>query len=168
MARTGQDQEKVSNLRLHHALNPTPEAVTDSDFIAGSAFFDARDVVQVKYEMLRRVRHEGRPVTEAAASFGFSRPVYYEAQAVFEAAGLPGLLPKRPGPRRAHKLSESVVDHLEQFRAEDATLRVTQLTRLLEDRLGLKVHPRSVERALARRRKKGLQTSPSRSLRGSS
>lgn len=168
MARFVQDEQKLSSLRLHHALNPRPEAVTDSDFITGNVFFDARDVVQVKYEMLRRVHHEGQSVTGTAASFGFSRPAYYEAQAVFGKAGLPGLLPKRPGPRRAHKLSEAVVDVLEQLRSEDASLRVADLTRMLEDRLGLKVHPRSVERALARRQKKGLQMSASHPLRAPS
>jgi hypothetical protein len=105
--------------------------VTDSDFITGNVFFDARDVVQVKYEMLRRVHHEGQSVTGTAASFSFSRPAYYEAQAVFGKAGLPGLLPKRPGPRRAHKLSEAVVDVLEQLCSEDASLRVADLTRML-------------------------------------
>src|SRR2546427_5041529 len=55
-----------------------------------------------------------QPVTQAAAEFGFSRPSFYQAQAVFEAEGLPGLVPQRPGPKRAHKLSAEVVDRLEQ------------------------------------------------------
>jgi hypothetical protein len=72
--------------------------VADPAFNSGNPFFDARDLVQVKYEMLRRVRQEGRRVTKSAAAFGFSRPSFYEAQASFEIGGLPGLLPQRPGP----------------------------------------------------------------------
>src|SRR5207244_45227 len=90
-------------------LNPRPEAVADQAFTAGPEFFDARDLVQVKYEMVRRVRAEGQPVTAAAAAFGFSRPSYYQAAAAVDAGGLAALVPARPGPRRAHKLTAEVI-----------------------------------------------------------
>ena len=153
-------EDKESALRRHHALNPRPQAVRDPAFISDNPFFDPRDLVQVKYEMLRRVREEGESVSQAAADFGFSRPSFYEAKAVFEADGLPGLLPQRRGPRRAHKLSEEVVDQLQEAMASDSSLNSAQLAALLEAERGLRVHPRSVERALARRRKRGPQPSP--------
>jgi transposase len=145
--------DKASALRGHHALNPRPERVGDPAFRGDNPFFDAKDLVQVKYEMLRRVGEDGQRVTEASASFGFSRPSFYEAQAAFQEAGLPGLLPQRPGPRRAHKLSDAVVDAVEAARAEQPGLTSADLGRLVEERFGLSVHPRSVERALRRREK---------------
>jgi len=148
-----QGQEKSQALRRYHSFNPKAQAVSDPAFTPDNPFFDARDLVQVKYEMLRRVRQEGQPVSQTAAAFGFSRPSFYQAQAVFERAGLPGLMPQRPGPKRAHKLSEEVVDVLEQTLSENASLNSAQLAQLLKERLGLKVHRRSVERALARRKK---------------
>jgi transposase len=148
-------EDKASALRRHHALNPRPQVVGDSSFTSDNAFFDARDLVQVKYEMLRRVRQDGQAVSRAAADFGFSRPSFYQAQAVFDAEGLPGLLPQRPGPKRAHKLSDEVVDRLEHALEVDPALNSAQLAQRLEEELGLQVHRRSVERALGRRRKKG-------------
>ena len=127
----------------------------DPAFTEGSPFFDPEDLVQVKYEMLRRVREEGERVTQASAAFGFSRPSFYAAQAAFQEAGLPGLVPQRPGPRRAHKLSGPVLALLEEALAAEPALSSAALARLLEERLALKVHPRSIERALARRSKKG-------------
>lgn len=156
MTAAQEPEDKARALRRHHALNPRAGAVSAPAFTAGNPFFDARDTVQVKYEMLRRVRQEGESVSQAAAAFGFSRPSFYQAQALFEEAGLAGLMPQRPGPKRAHKLSEEVVDGLEEARAESPTLSSAQLAALLEERFGLRVHRRSVERALARRRKKGL------------
>ena len=153
-------EDKAMALRRHHALNPRPQAVGDSAFTSGNAFFDSRDLVQVKYEMLRRVNEDGEPVTQAAADFGFSRPSFYQAQAVFEAEGLPGLLPQRPGPKRAHKLSEEVVDRLEQALKTDPSLNSAQLAQQLEEERGLRVHRRSVERALSRRLKRGAQRRP--------
>lgn len=146
--------DKAASLRRHHALHPRPRDVQDPAFNSDNPFFDPRDLVQVKYEMLRRVRQEGRPVSQVAAAFGFSRPSFYQTQDQFEQDGLPGLVRQRPGPKRAHKLSEPVVDLLEAALAEDATLNSRRLAQRLEEQLGLRVHPRSVERALARRRRK--------------
>ncbi len=144
---------KGTALRQRGCFNPHPEKVGDEIFEA-SDFFDPRDLVQVKYEMVRRVRREGRPVGQTAADFGFSRPSFYQAQAALERGGLAALLPRKPGPRRAHKLSEEVIDFLEEALATDAALKATGLAERIKKRYGLTVHPRSIERALARRKKK--------------
>ena len=144
---------KADTLREQGCLHPHPEKVTDEAFVA-SAFFDRRDLVQVKYEMLRRVRVDGQPVSQSAAGFGLSRPTYYQAQAAYEAGGLPALLPKKPGPRQAHKLSEEVVRTLREALAEQPELGPRELVALAEERFGISVHRRSIERALARQEKK--------------
>ena len=145
---------KSKALRMHGSLNPRPQDVTDPLF-QDSEFFDPRDIVQVKYEMLRRVRIDGMPVTQAAKAFGFSRPVFYQAQATYDHSGLPGLVPKRPGPRQAHKLSQTVMTFIDQQKAKDKKLRAATLAQSIHKRFGLSVHPRSIERALARRQKRG-------------
>jgi transposase len=145
---------KLQALREARALNARPQRVADPLFVQGE-FFDPSDLVQVKYEMLRRVQSEGQAVREAAAAFGFSRVAFYQIQAAFTDHGLPGLVPKRPGPRRAHKLSSAVVEYLAQRRAEAQSLRAKDLAEMVLKKFGLSVHPRSIERALAKRRKKG-------------
>ena len=144
---------KAESLREHGVLNPHPQKVVDPAFLRGE-FFDPRDLVQVKYEMLRRVRVDGAHVTEVTQAFGFSRPVFYQAQALYHRAGLPGLIPQRPGPRHAHKLSDLVVDFLLQHQLRDPLLRAPALSELVREHFNLVVHPRSIERALERRRKK--------------
>jgi transposase len=145
------EDPKAAALREARALNPRPDAVTDEAFLA-EEFLDARDLVQVKYEMVRRVRAEGQPVSAAAAAFGFSRPSWYAAAEALDRHGLPGLLAQRPGPRAAHKLTSEIAGFLEQATAEDPSLRAAALAAMVADRFGVTVHPRSVERALARRR----------------
>lgn len=158
MAKRKPTEEKLSALSEHHALNTRAEAVTDPAF-SDNPFFDPRDLVQVKYEMLRRVHKEGQPVAHAAAAFGFSRPSFYQAQAAFEAEGLPGLLPDRPGPRGAHKLTDEVVDFIERALAENEELRSAQLAEMVHEAFGISVHPRSIERSLLRRQR-GRRVSP--------
>jgi transposase len=144
---------KVDALRKQGCLHPHPEKVTDEAF-AASEFFDPRDLVQVKYEMLRRVRVDSQAISRAATGFGLSRPSYYQAQTAYEEGGLPALLPKKPGPRRAHKLSAEVVAALREALAEQPELTSRDLVELVEERFGISVHRRSIERALARQEKK--------------
>jgi hypothetical protein len=159
MTRRSRPDPKLEALRASGCLNRRPERVTDAVF-ADDEFFDARDLVQVKYEMLRRVSIDGAPVAASAAAFGFSRPSFYKAQAAFEGAGIHGLVPARPGPRRAHKLSEEVVDFVEQELAAGADRGPGELALLVKERFGRDVHPRSIERALARREKKRRTRTP--------
>jgi transposase len=144
---------KFDALREQRAFNPHPERVTDELF-RKSEFFDPRDLPQVKYEMLRQVRQEGVAVARASEAFGFSRPSFYEAQAAFAATGLSGLLPKKRGPRGAHKLNADVMGFIDGVRAKDASVTASALVPLVKARFGLDVHLRSVERALARQQKK--------------
>lgn len=144
---------KTEALRRAKTLHPRPEAVEDPAF-AGEEFFDRRDLVQVKYEMLRRHRVEGRPVTEVARSFGLSRQAFYKAQQALEAEGIPGLLPRPRGPRRAHKCTDEVLDFVEAWRSEHGGPGGKREVRAVEERFGVRIHPRSIDRALARRKKK--------------
>jgi hypothetical protein len=154
MARRRNQDPKVQALREARTLNPHPDAVADAEF-GSSGFFDARDLVQVKYEMVRRVQVDGAAVAHAAAAFGFSRPSYYEAAAALARDGLPGLVPDKPGPRGAHKLTDDVLTHAETLLAADPALRPKDLVEPLAARFGVRVHPRSIERGLARRRQAG-------------
>jgi transposase len=143
---------KLDALRAQGAVHPRPAAVRDAVFDT-HAFFDRRDLVQVKYEMLRRATVEGQPVGATAEAFGFSRPTFYQAQTAFADGGLPGLLPQKRGPRGAHKLSDEVMAFIATVRNEEP-LGARALAGRVLDRFGVAVHPRSIERAVRRQEKK--------------
>ena len=153
MSKAARPDPKTQALRQEVSLHPHPERVRDPLFTARD-FFDPRDLVQVRYEMLRRVRLDGQPLAQVSRAFGCSRPAFYKAQADFAAAGLPGLIPRRRGPRQAHKLTPEVLAFIAQGLEEDPTLRARALCTLIEKRFALVVHPRTIERALSRREKK--------------
>lgn len=147
------NDDKRSLLRRQGVLHPHPEAVTAALF-QDSGFFDPNDLIQVKYEMLRRVETEQIPVSQAAHEAGLSRPSFYQAQATLQREGLAGLIPQKPGPHGAHKLTGSVLDFLDRQRASQPDLKFTELARLVQEELGVTVHPRTIERVLSRRQKK--------------
>lgn len=144
---------KREALQQHGTLNPRPERVT-AELFQQSEFFDARDLLQVKYEMLRRVKVDGASVAGTAEGFGVSRPSFYAAQAAFAGGGLAGLLPRKRGPRGGHKLSPEIGRFLEQARAADPSTATAKLAPLVLERFGVELHPRTIERALVRLEKK--------------
>jgi len=144
---------KQEALRRQGTLNPRPQAVK-APLFKESEFFDPQDLPQVKYEMLRQVGKEVKTVKETAASFGFSRVAFYQIKKRFEEWGMAGLLPQERGPRGAHKLTDEVLDYVEQALTQDHSLRAAALVDRVKDRFGISLHPRSLERAMARRQKK--------------
>jgi len=153
MRRARKPDPKLAALHESGTLNPHAQDVRDPAFVA-SDFFDPRDLVQVRYEMLRRVRTEGQPIAEVAARFGVSRPTFYKAQADFDREGLAGLLPGKRGPRGAHKITAEVLDFIEQTRDAEGGLGTNELLERIAAKFGLTVHRRTVERALPRQPKK--------------
>ena len=145
---------KLQSLGENGTLNKRITCVLDELFL-DSEFFDPRDLVQVKYEMLRRVREDGLPVSKVSKMFGFSRVSYYQIQHAYDQQGLAGLMPRQRGHRHAHKLTEDVMAYVLSNKSKNASLQATDLANRIKQQFGLSVHPRSIERALQRQPKKG-------------
>lgn len=145
--------DKLDRLRQAGILNTQPRRVQAAWFELGG-FFDANDLVQVKYEMLRHARQDGVTKAQAASLFGLSRPTFYQAEAAFERGGVAGLLPQLRGPKSAHKLTPEVMDVIESHRGGGDAIHAREMAKLVQAQLGVKVHPRSIERAIARKKKR--------------
>jgi transposase len=141
------DRKKADVLLEEGTLNPAPEKVRDPKF-RESEFFDPRDAVQVKYEMLRRVSVENASVTEASDEYGVSRPTYYQTKASFDEAGIAGLVPKKRGPRGPHKIQGEVLAFLKTRLVTGEPIRARELANLIRNEFDLDVHPRTIERAV--------------------
>jgi transposase len=146
---------KQQALREQGSLHANPTSIQDPLF-HNSDFFDPQDLVLVKYEMLRCVRVDGRRASEAAKQFGFSRMAFYQALEAYRRAGLPGLIPRKRGPKRRHKVTSAVMAVITEQRVADRTCSAATLADHVRRRLGVVVHRRSIERALSRTGKKGL------------
>ena len=145
---------KLENLAHEGTVNPASGKVRDPKFQEGG-FFDPRDVVQVKYEMLRRVTVEKASVTDVSDDFGVSRPTFYQAKSDFEGAGIAGLVPKKRGPRGPNKLQGEILAFIKARLSPGEPIRARDLANLVRDEFGLDVHPRTIERAIG-----GKKTAP--------
>ena len=144
-------QKKIDALRSCGVLNRHPEEVRNPLFTENE-FFDPHDLVQLKYETIRAVEVEGRPIAQAALDCGLSRPTIYEARANLRQAGLEGLLAEKRGPKKPRKLKPEVRLYLEELVGSEPDLKAVVLVRRVRRRFGIVLHPRTVEKAV---RKKG-------------
>lgn len=153
---TGNDNHnhsKQETLKKRRCLNPKPKQVKDELFEKYS-FFDSNDLIQVKYEMIRRVNKDGWSIKKAAETFGFSRPSFYKAKKAFEEQGITGLIPEKTGPKKPHKLSREVIKYLEKLQCQTPKLKAQTLTDRVEKKFEMKIDIRSIYRALEKLKKK--------------
>jgi transposase len=152
MAKRKKPGQKTLELKRTGTLNPRPDSISDTLF-QQNPFFDPKDLLQVRYEMLRRHGVEGATMVEVASRFGVSRPTVYQAQAAFQQAGLSGLLPKHRGPKQGHKLSADVLAYVRTLRAGEPGLTTVACVQAVQAKFGITVHRRSLERALSSQKK---------------
>jgi transposase len=113
----------------------------------------SKDLVQVRYEMVRRHQNDGLAISNVAETFGVSRPTFYKAQSALADQGLAGLVPRQRGPKGGHKISAEVLSFVEEVKAATPGLTLPQVIGMIAERFGRDVHRRSLERAIARKKK---------------
>ena len=146
-------------LAAHQALHPHPEQIGDSLFQRGG-FFDPRDLVQVRYELLRRHLVDKQPVTKIIRDFGISRQMFYVLLGKFQQQGLAGLLPRKRGPKGAHKCTDAILAFVVARREESPGRSAKELAEDVVKSFGVQLHPRTLERRLSRRGKKHRRQTP--------
>ena len=128
---------KKQNLLYHKA-----EEITDHLFQTND-FFDPHDLLQVKYEMLRRVQKDGWPVTKASKVFGFSRLSFYKILSAFKSLGITGLLPKKKGPKKPNKITDAVLSFIRDTQNIEPEIKARKLKILIKAEFGIDLHKRT-------------------------
>lgn len=147
----GKKDKKEEFLEATGALNPKPEQVKDRKFSLPHGFFDPRDKIQVKYEMLRAHEIDGENISEAAPRFGYTRESFYTSKERFETEGIPGLVDRKRGRKGPDKLTEEILEFLRQSKRQDPRLSGARLCEMVTERYGVELHKRTVEKAVAGR-----------------
>ena len=118
----------------------------ESPQFAQSDFFDPRDKVQVKYEMLRAHSVDGEAVSVVSRRFGYSRESFYTSLAALRAEGVAGLADAPRGPKGPRKLTPRVQAFIRRALARTPDISSQALADRIEAELGVAVHRRSIER----------------------
>lgn len=147
---------KQKNLEQTGTFNARAKSVCTPLF-GNNEFFDARDLVQVKYEAIRAIEKEQRGLSQISREFGLSRPTLYEVKKQFEQEGLAGLLPHKRGPKKPHKLTGEILKYAQDWhRQHPECTDYKPLAERIEREFSVQINPRTLQRALINKAKKGL------------
>jgi len=132
-------------MRRNGSFNHRADNVS-ADIFLETPFFDACDIVQVKYEMLRAVEKDSRDVLSASEAFGFSRVSFYQIKKEFDESGIAGLTPKKRGPKGSRKIGD---DDVEFARGLVSAHTKAQIIAMLKEQRGVEISKRTLERKLS-------------------
>ena len=145
-------RERISNQKHEEESKLTLGQVQDPLFQSHPDFFDARDMVQVKYEMLRAHHVQGESVTEVARRFGFSRQTFYSTSAAFIQERWQGLLPDKSGPKGPNKITQECAEFLQAQYLSQSGTSWHELAQAAAHHFGIFVHPRTIQRLLDKKK----------------
>lgn len=148
MKYTQTSKQKESYLQDHGVLNPRPERVQDELFLANE-FFDPRDLLQVRYEMIRRHQIDKVSVLDTSKQFGVSRVTFYQITGSYDRLGLMGLVPQKPGPKSPTKCTDEIIEFVKQQRSQQPDIAWEILIQEVYEEFGVSLHRRTIERRLA-------------------
>ena len=145
-------KSKQEILLENGTYNKNYEKVMEQRFVSDD-FYDAQDIVQVKYEMLRTARETELTIEDVADTFGFSRAGYYKIKTSFEKEGVSAFVTSKTGPKNALKLKGEYKAFIDQYLTENPDTSSTDLVAILKNERGLSISKRTVERYRSSQRK---------------
>jgi transposase len=145
---------KRRRLKIAGLLNPQPQRVQEELFCEHPEFFDADDLLQVRYELLRAHRMERMSVLGLCYRYGISRQSFYNLKDRFREHGSAGLIPEKPGPKGASKLTREVTAFARDELENNSDLSGASLACAIEAKFHVSVHKRTIEKFLRELRSK--------------
>jgi len=138
---------KIQFLEKEGLLNPKPERVKNQ-FFKTLDFFDAMDLPQVRYEMLRAARIEKYSVAKACKLFGFSREYFYKLERNFKARGYSALIGSPKGRRPLIAINQEIVTFIVHQKITHPKLTGENLRKKILNRYKVDCSRRTVERVI--------------------
>lgn len=117
-----------------------------NDKFLNDSFFDAMDIVQVKYEMLKSARSSEQCIEQIADEFGFSRAAFYKIKTEYDMNGIIALVPEKSGPHRARKLTDKYQSYVDQYIMQKPKASSAEITQQLKREKGIEISKRTIER----------------------
>jgi transposase len=138
---------KRAFLEATGAWHPHPERVRAGPFLS-HRFFDPRDKVQVKYEMVRAHAVVGEPIARVARAFGVTRETVYATSRRLATRGVLGLADEKRGRKGPVKITPAIRDFVVAAKQREPALAAQALAEQIATEFGVVVHKKTVERVL--------------------
>ncbi len=142
--------DKQSRLKESNTFNTNSDKITARIF-ADNRLMDPQDLLQVRYEMVRAIECEDRPIREICEEYGVSPSTARRYRDDLRRGGLIALVPEQKGPSGPTKLTKEAAEFIDAYLDESPGSSGGKIHNALESRLHLGLSKRTVERYLSKK-----------------
>ena len=142
--------DKESRLKESNTYNPKSDMITASIF-ANNQLMDPKDLLQVRYELVRAIKCESKPIREICSEYGVSVSTARRYAEDLKKGGLIALVPEQKGPSGPTKLTKEASDFIDAYRKKNPESSGGKIHSALESKLHTGVSKRTVERYLSKK-----------------
>ena len=146
--------DKEERLKSTHTFNPNYDKINDPTF-ASSDVLDTRDLLQVRYEMVRSVRIDKDSPKDVASRFGVSEATLRRHIRDLRDGGMIALVPDIRGPKGQHSLNDEEIQYIESYLVKHPDASGGQVHSALVQEKQSEVSKRTIERYLASKKENG-------------
>ena len=130
------------------------DKVTEPRFL-DSDLFDPKDLLQVRYEMVRSIKEGVITLDEVPSKYGVSAMTAKRCVSSLEKGGIIALVPERKGPKGPSSLDDESLRFIDSYIAEHPKASGRKVHDALEAEKHVGVSKRTVERYLSSKKAKG-------------
>ncbi len=141
--------DKESRLRKSNTFNPKRDKIKDSIF--KDEIMDPQDLLQVRYEMVRAIEYDNKPIGEVSSAYGVSVTTARRYIDDLKKGGLKALVPGPKGPAGPSKLKKEASDFIDNYHKNNPKAGGAKIHAALEAKLRLGISKRTVERNPAKK-----------------
>ena len=142
--------DKEDRLKASNTFNPDYDKISDPKFSIDS-IMDPRDLLQVRYELVRSVEYDNTPITHAAEEYGVSERTARRYIQSMKAGGLSALIPGKSGPSGPSVLKQEVCDFIDAYVASHPRASGKKVCDAIAQSMNISVGQRTVERYLQKK-----------------
>jgi transposase len=148
------NDRKRKHLEDAGLLNANAQRIREHLFNQYPEFFDAHDLLQVRYEMLRAHLVDGNKIAGLCSRFGVSRQTFYNLLEKFSEHGSAGLLARKPGPTGPSKLTPKILAYAREQMQKEREVSGAALAAGIQTKFAVAIHKRTIEKVLSNLRSK--------------
>lgn len=141
---------KEESLKSSNTYNPKSNRINAPCF-ADNEMMDPHDLLQVRYEMVRSIELDNKPIKDICSEFGVSASTARRYVKDLKEGGLIALVPEKKGPSGPTKLSKEAAGFIDNYLKEFPKASGGKVHRALETKLHTGVSKRTVERYLLKK-----------------
>ena len=146
--------DKEAFLKANHTFNFRNDKVIASRFIE-SDLYASRDLLQVRYELVRSIEEGDIALDEVPDKYGVSSVTAKRYVRSFKEGGMIALVPEQKGPKGPSSLDDEALRFIDSYIAEHPKASGRKVHEALESERHLGISKRTVERYLSSKKAKG-------------